>query len=158
MLNQEQIIGKWDEIKGGIRNLWGNITEEELDKNKGNLQSVSGIVQQKNSESIASIKKKINTLMDSFDNETDKSLKLNDGESSYQRSPIEVRTSQASQVQDTKEDIRTRSPERKVFDQNATEDLKGFQAEEEDDEDDEYEGEEIFDIGEKEDPTYQPKH
>lgn len=158
MLNQEQILGKWDEIKGGIRNLWGNITEEELDQNKGNLQFVPGIVLQKNSESITSIKKKLNTLMDSFDNETDKSLKLNDGESSYQRSPVEIRTTQVSQVQDTKEDIRTRSPERKVFDQKAKDDVKGFQAEEKDDEDDEYEGEEIFDIGEKEDPTYQPKH
>lgn len=141
MLNHEQIIGKWNEIKGGIRNLWGNITEEELDENKGNLESVTGIVQQKNSESLKSIKKKLNTLMDSFDNDTDKSLKLNDGESSYQRSPIGVRTSQVSQVQDSNEDMRTRSPERKIFDKKAVNEVKGFNTEKE-----------------NEDPTYQPKH
>jgi uncharacterized protein YjbJ (UPF0337 family) len=159
MLNDEQIIGKWDEIKGGIRNLWGNITEEELDKNKGNLDSVSNLVQQKNRETIKSIEEKLDTLMQTFDNDTDKSLKLNDGESSFERSPIELRTSQVSQNQDSVQDIRTRTPERKVFEKKAVYDLKGFQAERElEKEDDEYEGEEIFDIADKEEPTYEPKH
>lgn len=145
MLNQEQIMGKWNEIKGGVRNLWGNITEEELDNVKGDIQSLSGIVQNKNSESKESIKKKLQTLMDTFDNETDKSLKLNDGESSYERNPTKVRTSQVSQNQDTKQDIKTRSPERAEFDK-----AQG--------DDEEYEGEEIFDDGDKENQTYQPKH
>lgn len=150
MLDQQTILGKWNEIKGGVRNLWGNITEEELDDVKGNIQSLSGIVQRKNSESKESIQKKLETLMDSFDNETDKSLKLNDGEASYQRNPTKIRTSQVSQNQDSKEDIKTRSPERASFDQGQGKDMTQ--------EDDEYEGEEIFDNGDKEDPTYQPKH
>lgn len=150
MLDQQTIMGKWNEIKGGVRNLWGNITEEELDDVKGNFQSLSGIVQRKNSESKESIQKKLETLMDSFDNETDKSLKLNDGEASYQRNPTKVRTSQVSQNQDSKEDIKTRSPERASFDQGQGKELTQ--------DDEEYEGEEIFDDGEKEDPTYQPKH
>jgi uncharacterized protein YjbJ (UPF0337 family) len=134
MLNQEQINGKWSEIKGGVRNLWGDITDEELDQAEGNIQSVSGIVQKRYNETKESIKKKLDTLMDSFDNETDKSLKLNDGEASYQRNPTEVRTAQVSQNQDSNQDIRTRSPERTKFDQS--------------------QGAEII----KDDSTYQPKH
>jgi uncharacterized protein YjbJ (UPF0337 family) len=156
MLNQEQINGKWSEIKGGVRNLWRDISEEELDQVKGNIQSVSGIVQQHYSESKESIKKKLENLMDTFDNETDKSLKLNDGEASYQRSPTGVRTSQVSQNQDTMQDIRTRSPERAQFD--ATQGADIIKEDDVDpDSDDEYNGEEIFDNGDKEDPTYQPK-
>ena len=115
MLNQEQFNGKWDEIKGGMRNLWGKLTDDELEQSKGNLLSVSGIVQEKYGETKESIKKKLDSLLASFDNETDKSLKLNDGESSYGRNPIEVRTAQASQLQDSVQDMKTRSPERTEF-------------------------------------------
>ena len=100
MFNQEQIQGKWTEIKGGIRNIWGKITDDELEQTKGNLIAVSGIVQNKYGEAKDSIQMKLDSLMNSFDNETDKSMKLNDGISSYQRSPIEVRTSGKSQYQD----------------------------------------------------------
>lgn len=149
MLDQHQILGKWNEIKGGVRNLWGNITEEEIDDVKGNIQSLSGIVQRKNNESKESIQKKLDTLMETFNNETDKSLKLNDGEASYERNPTKVRTSQVSQNQDSKQDVKTRTPERAQFDKGQGADII---------EDDEYEGEEIFDNGDKEDPTYDPKH
>ena len=115
MLNQDQINGKWTEIKGGVRNLWGKITDDELERVKGNLQSVSGIVQEKYGETKESISRKLDTLMDSFDNETDKSLKINDGESSFERNPTKVRTAQTSQMQDM-QDMQTRSPERTAFD------------------------------------------
>lgn len=115
MLNQEQIKGKWDEIKGGVRNLWGKVTDDDLEKIKGNIQSVSGIVQEKYGEAKESIDKKLNDLMHSFDNETDKSLKLNDGESSYERNPTGIKTSGTSQYEDEAEDFKTRSPERSKF-------------------------------------------
>lgn len=178
MLNQEQINGKWNEIKGGVRNLWGNITEDELDKVKGDIQSVSGIVQQKYSETKESIREKLDTLMDSFDNETDKSMNLKDGVSSFERNPTGVRTSQKSQIEDAKEDMRTRSPERSQFDKspnaaintkqgiagNEQDDLNQMQKETDEkyslsgeEDDDEYTGEEIFDDSERENQTYESK-
>lgn len=91
MLNQEQIKGKWTEIKGGIRNLWGDLTDDDIEKAKGNIQSLSGVVQQKYGEKKEEIKAKLDRLLDSFENETDKSMKINDGESSYQRNPTSER-------------------------------------------------------------------
>lgn len=171
MLNQEQINGKWEEIKGGVRNLWGNITDEELETTNKDLHSVSSIVEKKYRESKESITEKLESLMKSFDNETDKSMQLNDGISSYQRNPTEVRTSQKSQIEDTKEDIRTRSPERTKFDHsiggaiNTKQGIAGnkdnVKFDNETEEADEYEGEEIFDNAEKEDQTYEartPRH
>lgn len=124
MLNQDQIKGKWIEIKGGVRNLWGDITDDDLEKTKGNIQSVAGIVQKKYGETKEEIKNKLDKLMSSFDNETDKSLKLNDGISSFERRP---------------------------------EDQTTFSLGETGEGDDEYDGEEIFDDGEKEDSTYEPR-
>jgi uncharacterized protein YjbJ (UPF0337 family) len=103
MLNQEQIRGNWKEIKGGIRNLWGELTEEELELTNGNLRAVSGIVQDKYGESTDSIQEKLNHLMDSFDNENDRNFVKNDHQTSYQRNPTSERNP-GNQGIDHKED------------------------------------------------------
>jgi uncharacterized protein YjbJ (UPF0337 family) len=112
MLNEEQFSGKWKEIKGGIRNLWGRLTDDELESVKGNVTEVTGLVERKYGETKEEIKAKLNQLMDSFDNDTDKNISPD--VSSYERSPLETRTSQTSQLQDS--DLKTRSPERAEFD------------------------------------------
>jgi uncharacterized protein YjbJ (UPF0337 family) len=112
MLNEEQFSGKWLEIKGGIRNLWGKLTDDELEMVKGNVTEVTGLVERKYGETKEEIKAKLNQLMESFDNDTDKNISPD--VSSYERSPVEPRTSQTSQLQDS--DIKTRSPERAEFD------------------------------------------
>lgn len=117
MLNQEQFEGKWKEIKGGIRNLWGKLTDDELESVKGNITEVAGLVERKYGDTKEDIKEKLSQLMDSFDNDTDKNISPD--VSSYERSPLGARTSQASQLQDS--DIKTRSPERAAFDQNTYE-------------------------------------
>ncbi|MBA2403859.1 MAG: CsbD family protein [Bdellovibrionales bacterium] len=196
MLNQEQIKGKWIEIKGGVRNLWGKVTDDELEATKGNIQSVSGIVEKKYGETKESITKKLDDLMKSFDNETDKSLKINDGESSYQRNPTGIRTSAESEFESEAEEFKTRSPERSTFELsqggaiNAKQGIAGNQDNQPypggsgasfsagagthepkksnlydvdgvtfnpEEDNNEYDGEEIFDNGKKEDPTYNPK-
>lgn len=112
MLNQEQFNGKWTEIKGGLRNLWGKLTDDELEQFKGNITEVTGLVERKYGETKEEIRSKLDRLMDSFDNETDKNISPD--VSSYERSPLGARTSQTSQLQDS--DVSTRSPERNQFD------------------------------------------
>jgi uncharacterized protein YjbJ (UPF0337 family) len=85
MLNEEQFKGRWKEIKGGIRNLWGKITDDELEQTKGDLTEITGLVEQRYGETKEEIKEKYEQLMDSFDNKTDKG-ELPD-ESSFQRKP-----------------------------------------------------------------------
>ena len=113
MLNQEQFLGKWNEIKGGIRNLWGKLTDDELESVKGNVTEVTGLVERKYGETKEEIKAKLDQLMDSFDNDTDKNISPD--VASYERSPLDERTSQTSQLQDS--DVKTRSPERAAFDE-----------------------------------------
>ena len=123
MLNQEQIRGNWKEIMGGIRNIWGNISEEELEKTHGNIQAVSGIVQDRYGESNDSIQEKLDKLLDSFDNETNRNFIRNDHQTSYQRNPTSVRSSATSQNQDSLSDISTRSPERQSFEKSEGENI-----------------------------------
>ena len=116
MLNHEQIMGNWNQIKGGVRNIWGQITDDELESTQGNLSAISGIVQQKYGESKETIKEKMDRLMRSFDNVTDKYHV--DAKASYERNPTKERTSSTSQVQDTMRDYNTRSKEREKFDED----------------------------------------
>ncbi len=93
MLNQEQINFKWNEIKAGVRNIWGDISDHELDEAKANISQIPNLIRKKYIETYESINNKLQRLMDTFDNETDKGHLLNDGISSYQRSPISTNLS-----------------------------------------------------------------
>ncbi|MBO9668349.1 MAG: CsbD family protein [Bdellovibrio sp.] len=46
-MNKDIVQGKWKEIKGDLRKAWGNITEDELEKTKGNVTAIAGVLQQK---------------------------------------------------------------------------------------------------------------
>jgi uncharacterized protein YjbJ (UPF0337 family) len=98
MLNEEQIHGKWNEIKGGIKTLWGRLTDDELEQVKGNITEVSGFIEEKYGETKEEIKMKLDRMLDSFDNETDKGISPD--VASYLRSPLETRTREISQKQD----------------------------------------------------------
>jgi uncharacterized protein YjbJ (UPF0337 family) len=87
MLNDEQIKDKWSEIKGGVQNLWGHFTDDDLEKTKGNITKLSELIQSRYDETKDSVKEKLDKLFASFENETD--LKQHDvGSTSYQRSPL----------------------------------------------------------------------
>ncbi|AFY01793.1 CsbD family protein [Bdellovibrio bacteriovorus] len=46
-MNKDIIQGKWKEIKGDLHKAWGNITDDEWDKTKGDATAIAGILQQK---------------------------------------------------------------------------------------------------------------
>ena len=47
MFNTEELKGKWTEIKGEMRKKWGQLTEDDLEKTKGNGTSLLGLLEQK---------------------------------------------------------------------------------------------------------------
>lgn len=87
MFNEQQYEAKWREIKGGIRNLWGNLSDSEIENAKGNLYELSPLLEDRYNESKSSIREKLQKLMESFDNDTDKNL--DPDVSSYHRSPVD---------------------------------------------------------------------
>ena len=46
-LNENTIKGKWLEIKGDIQKAWGKLTDDELEKTKGDMKAIGGLIQQK---------------------------------------------------------------------------------------------------------------
>jgi uncharacterized protein YjbJ (UPF0337 family) len=95
MLTERQFELNWGEIKGGLRNLWGALTDEELEEVRGNLYEVSSIVEGRYGESKTEIRHKIDQLLASFDNETDAGL--DPDVSSYHRGPLGDGTDRSDQ-------------------------------------------------------------
>jgi uncharacterized protein YjbJ (UPF0337 family) len=46
-MNQDIIQGKWKQLKGSIRNQWGKLTDDDLDRLDGNQQYLSGKLQER---------------------------------------------------------------------------------------------------------------
>lgn len=49
-MNNDMIEGKWEEVKGKIKQKWGKITDDDLLQTKGAYQEVLGILQKKYGE------------------------------------------------------------------------------------------------------------
>jgi uncharacterized protein YjbJ (UPF0337 family) len=67
-MNQDTIQGKWNEIKGEIRKVWGNVTGDELEQTKGDLTSISGIIQQRYGQRKEDVSEKLNSIVDRYQN------------------------------------------------------------------------------------------
>ncbi len=62
MFNESDFKGKWNEVKGEILSFWGKVTEDELEKTKGNLVSIVGLIQQRYGEEKDIIQEKLSQL------------------------------------------------------------------------------------------------
>ena len=46
-MNKDVTEGKWEQFKGEIQKTWGKITGDELEKTKGDMKSIGGLVQER---------------------------------------------------------------------------------------------------------------
>lgn len=56
--------GKWKEIKGKIRDKWGDLTEDEVEKSQGNIDQIVGKIQQRYGFEKQEAAKKFNEFLD----------------------------------------------------------------------------------------------
>lgn len=50
MITWSEIEGNWNKIKGRIQERWGDVTDDELGKARGNVNQLVGAIQQKTGE------------------------------------------------------------------------------------------------------------
>lgn len=49
-VNQQTLEGSWNEIKGKLHEKWGEVTKDELQKARGNIDQLIGLIQRKTGE------------------------------------------------------------------------------------------------------------
>lgn len=51
--------GRWDQLKGKAKQLWGSLTDDELESSKGDYDRTVGVIKEKTGETIEDIEGKL---------------------------------------------------------------------------------------------------
>lgn len=70
-INKNIIEGKWNEIKGEILRAWGKLTDDEIDRSKGNIEALTGIIQQRYGEQEQKISEKMKHILSRFNDKAE---------------------------------------------------------------------------------------
>jgi uncharacterized protein YjbJ (UPF0337 family) len=66
MSTQEKIMGNWNQLKGKVKQRWGQLTDDELSEVEGNFDQLVGLVQQKTGEARQQIERTLNDISNQF--------------------------------------------------------------------------------------------
>jgi uncharacterized protein YjbJ (UPF0337 family) len=64
MATREQVLGNWNQLKGKLKEHWGQLTDRDLDEVKGNADQLIGLLQRKTGEARGQIEKYLDQLSD----------------------------------------------------------------------------------------------
>ena len=70
-MNENTIAGKWLEIKGEVQKAWGKLTSDDLEKTKGDMAAIGGLIQQKYGEAQQGFEKTLSDIYSRFDAKKD---------------------------------------------------------------------------------------
>jgi uncharacterized protein YjbJ (UPF0337 family) len=57
--------GKLDQLRGRIRSIWGDLTDDDIKRSQGDVERLVGIIKEKTGESAETIREKLRGLMGS---------------------------------------------------------------------------------------------
>ena len=46
-MNKDVLMGKWKQLRGKVKEQWGQLTDDELDKAEGRFDRLSGLLQER---------------------------------------------------------------------------------------------------------------
>jgi uncharacterized protein YjbJ (UPF0337 family) len=56
--------GRFDRVKGRARSIWGDLTDDDFDKARGNTENLIGRIKEKTGESAEDIRRKLGDIFD----------------------------------------------------------------------------------------------
>lgn len=62
---QMMLEGRWQEMRGRVKEAWGVLTDDELDRIEGRWDRLVGAIRQKTGETVERIEEKLDQLIDS---------------------------------------------------------------------------------------------
>jgi uncharacterized protein YjbJ (UPF0337 family) len=62
MSTQEKVMGNWNQLKGKVKQHWGQLTDDELQEVEGNIDQLVGLIQQKTGEARSQVERYITKL------------------------------------------------------------------------------------------------
>jgi uncharacterized protein YjbJ (UPF0337 family) len=71
MLNQDVLKGKWKQMRGQVKQWWGDLTDDDLDQIDGSTDKLIGRLQERYGYAKADAEKEVNRRLKTFDTGTD---------------------------------------------------------------------------------------
>lgn len=71
-LNESIAKGKWSEIKGEVQKAWGKLTDDELDKTKGDIKIIGGLIQQRYGKAQKNYSEKLSNIFKKVEEKIEK--------------------------------------------------------------------------------------
>lgn len=105
-LSQQTLEGNWNEIKGKLHERWGQLTQDDLQKVRGNVDQLVGMIQRKTGEARELVEEYLNELTANGGNAVGKVAEAVRG---YASSAAESVRGYASTAADSMEDVRARA-------------------------------------------------
>lgn len=56
--------GKWDQVRGRVKEAWGALTDDDLDRTEGKKDKLVGTIKEKTGETVDKIEEKLNSILD----------------------------------------------------------------------------------------------
>ncbi len=57
-----EMEGKWDQMRGRVKESWGTLTDDDLDRSEGKWDRLVGVIKEKTGESADTVEKKLHDL------------------------------------------------------------------------------------------------
>ena len=55
--------GKWDQMRGRVKEAWGVLTDDDLDRTEGKRDRLVGVIKEKTGETSETIEKKLHDIL-----------------------------------------------------------------------------------------------
>jgi uncharacterized protein YjbJ (UPF0337 family) len=59
-----EMEGKWDQVRGRVKEAWGVLTDDELDRTEGKWDRLVGLIKERTGESAGDVERKLRELFD----------------------------------------------------------------------------------------------
>ena len=65
-MDRDVIEGKWTEIKGQLREAYGDLTDDDVEETKGNREQMEGVLQQKLGKSKNEVRQTVDRILNNI--------------------------------------------------------------------------------------------
>jgi len=106
-LNQQTLEGNWNEIKGKLHERWGQLTQDDLQKARGNVDQLVGLIQRKTGEA----RERVEQYLSELASNGGTAAKVADAVRGYASTAAESVRGYASTAAESAEEARARAAE-----------------------------------------------
>jgi uncharacterized protein YjbJ (UPF0337 family) len=106
-LNQQTLEGNWNEIKGKLHERWGQLTQDDLQKARGNVDQLVGLIQRKTGEARERVEQYLNEITSNGGGAS----RMADTVRGYASSAVESMRGYGSTATESAEEARARAAE-----------------------------------------------